>query len=926
MLEQIFLKVLNMSLTASVVIIFVLISRLFLSKLPKIFSYALWSVVLFRLVCPFSFESVLSLLPTKANPIPQDIMYMAKPQIDTGLPAVNNSINAILPSPNVVGSINPLQVWIFLAASIWVLGIVVMVLYSIVSIAKLHIKLKSSTCEGENIYTFAGQCSPFVLGLFAPKIYLPSNISSDEKRYILEHEHTHIKRFDPLVKMVGFCALSVHWFNPLCWVAFAYMSKDMELACDEAVIEKLGSDIKPDYSSSLLSLAAGHKILRFSPLAFGESNIKARVKNVLDYKKPAFWILIATLITVVAVAFGLVSNPRSKPQNAITIKGAKLVEKEVMASITLENGFDVKLVLIKGQTFLAEATDFGVGTYPTNFKGEYQLQVLTDNQIVSTVDADQLRSLAFDGKELNFDKPFELETYDYNGDGKVDFSLGQPNSSSSSVFSLFSVDDTGKITTLEVTGGLVTSDKSFSPLLRQVADDAFEFARYDNSLGGNALYTAIWKENAFDVTANEMPPNTIKWVQSLSAKDVAAIELVVAPAPQSKSYKKYADGEISLIVQLLNQSEGEFLPYNETLSGKMQTFYITTKNGEEHSVTNGGNVYLIVDGQFYKGSADFLNKWAFDGDSAVPASFYMDEVPIAPTVPVGEVKPQDFVEEIVKSFQIKEGVATFKIPSKAPFGYNLSQLAIQVSGLMPIKDGSNFSLHAFEKEGIEKDWQLGKEYAEEMFNGAVTDKTEVYIHVSLSEKDGTGSIYNAGNSKVFPLRDDGTAPSVKTTATTVTFTDKFGDILNLSLTLPKGFSMKQSSADYNGTPAQSVDIYFGNSIVGGIFCSSFDLYQSEGGDISYMSVYGEFMMGSMATWDNEYTEVYKTKTSSTATCKPISRITVPGVSGAALAYSESRGILSYNTELLKYAAISFDLTALTDNQLQSIAKTVKLSK
>jgi len=281
MIEKIFLQLLNMSFTASFVMIFVLIARLFLKKSPKILSFALWGVVLFRLICPFSFESMFSLLPLKSNPIPLDIVYEAIPTIDTGIPAINNTVNQSLPAAIPVASINPLQIWTFIGYTAWLFGIAILLVYSIVSLVKLQKRLNNAVHEKDNIYIAKHLDTPFVMGIILPKIYLPASLTEEEKRYVLLHEQMHIRRFDHIIKIVSFFVLCLHWFNPLVWMAFFISGKDMEMSCDEAVIKHLGSNVKKEYSSSLLTLATGRRIIGGSPLAFGEGDTKGRIKNVI---------------------------------------------------------------------------------------------------------------------------------------------------------------------------------------------------------------------------------------------------------------------------------------------------------------------------------------------------------------------------------------------------------------------------------------------------------------------------------------------------------------------------------------------------------------------------------------------------------------------------------------------------------------------
>ena len=319
MLDGLFLSVLNMSITASLVILVVLLVRLLLKKAPKTFSYALWIVVLFRLICPFSFESAIGLLPINKTPIPQDIMYSTEPQIDTGINIVDSIVNPILPVANNMGeSINPLQVWVLVGSTIWVFGMLIMLIYSIIQFVRLKRKLVGATPLRGNIYLADHISSPFVMGFIKPNIYLPSSMAKTEQAFIIAHENYHIKRFDHIARILGFIALTIHWLNPLVWLAFVLSGKDMEMSCDEAVMREMDTDIRAEYSKSLLRFATGRKIIAATPLAFGEGDTKERVKNVMQYKKPILWVSIIAVIAVVCVVVGLMSNSKSKPASTQT--------------------------------------------------------------------------------------------------------------------------------------------------------------------------------------------------------------------------------------------------------------------------------------------------------------------------------------------------------------------------------------------------------------------------------------------------------------------------------------------------------------------------------------------------------------------------------------------------------------------------------
>lgn len=313
-MSELFLSVINMSLTASYVILLVLLVRLLLKKAPKFISYAIWGVVAIRLIVPISFQSIFSLMPWNSNaaPIPYDIVYQQSPQINSGIEAADSFTVALLPAPDTTDSVNPLQVYLEIGAYIWVSGILALLAYSFVSVLILKRQLKNAQPVEKNIFEANNLKTPFVLGLIRPKIYLPVGLNDEERGYILLHEQTHIRRKDHVIKILAFLILSVHWFNPLVWIAFVLMSADMEFSCDERVLKEMNGNIKKPYANSLLSLAAGRHILNSSPLAFGEGNVRRRIKNVLSYRKPSFWIIVSAVVIAIAVSVGLLTNPREQ--------------------------------------------------------------------------------------------------------------------------------------------------------------------------------------------------------------------------------------------------------------------------------------------------------------------------------------------------------------------------------------------------------------------------------------------------------------------------------------------------------------------------------------------------------------------------------------------------------------------------------------
>lgn len=447
-------KLFNMSLTASVAIVLVILLRLLLKKAPKVISYALWGVVLFRLLCPMSIGSnfsVYNLFDAPAQEsgtitsvieyVPSNIVHTEYPSVALPVPGISDVINEALPQGQEQLVADPLEAPMSITTYIWMIGVLVMVIYSIVSYIRLRRKLSVVVPLRDNIFIADDIKSPFVVGLFRPKIYLPCNLGDKEQEYIILHEQHHIKRLDHVMKALAFLALAIHWFNPLVWVAFILASKDMEMSCDEAVIRKIGGDVRVDYSASLLTLATGRRIIAGTPLAFGEGDTKGRINNLSKWKKPAVWVVLVAVVACVVLAVCLLTNPS------------------------------------------------------------------------------------------------------------------------------------------------------------QTRD-------------------------------------TMKWAQSLSVEDVASADLVVYPQAADKQFKQLSAEELSEMVALINESKGKHRIEHEELAGGGISFYITMKDGTSHSVENIGNTYLVIDGEYYEASYNWLNGWSKrfgEGNTRIPDQYFsvpltLDEV------------------------------------------------------------------------------------------------------------------------------------------------------------------------------------------------------------------------------------------------------------------------------------------------------------
>ena len=311
-MTDIFLGFLNRSLAAGILILAVVLVRLVFKKAPRWLLCALWALAAVRLVCPVSIESVLSLIPS-AEPVQPEIIVSAQPAITSGIPAVDAIVNpplaaAFTPSP--AQSANPLQIWTFLAACVWLAGIAALLLYAAVSALRLRLRVRTAVRLEGKVYQSEFVSSPFILGVIRPRIYLPFGLEAGAQAMVLAHERAHLRRGDQLWKPLGYLILAAYWFNPLCWLAYILFCRDIEAACDEKVVRELGEGCKAAYSRALLACSAPKKLITACPLAFGETGVKSRIKSVLNYKKPTFWLVLAAVLASVAVAVCFLTDPK----------------------------------------------------------------------------------------------------------------------------------------------------------------------------------------------------------------------------------------------------------------------------------------------------------------------------------------------------------------------------------------------------------------------------------------------------------------------------------------------------------------------------------------------------------------------------------------------------------------------------------------
>ena len=431
--ENIFLTVWNMSLTGSIIIGIVLLARLALRKAPKIFSYALWAAVLFRLLCPVSVSSVFSVLHVMQAPaaaVEQNVTVMDYSALDIPLipmtleepeeepvqqlpqqkPAVPESPVESPEAPKtapVQADSKPEMDMLDGAVLVWLVGLGVMLCYNVFSCIRLFRQIEGAVPLRRDLYLADYIPTAFVLGIIRPRIYLPSALATEERGYIIAHERCHIKRKDHLFRMLAYLALCLHWFNPLVWLAFGLSGKDMEMSCDEAVLRMYGPRIRAEYAQSLLRLATGRRSFALTPLAFGEGDTKERVINMSKWKKPRRWAVACALVACVAVLVACAMNPAAEaeptkePTEAPEIIAAEPTDTEPL----WDENTDLKQVCIDAVNKLLEAESYYLEYQSDMDSNPYTLDYRRhgENELVSNMEEYFIGSyLMYEGSVASF--------------------------------------------------------------------------------------------------------------------------------------------------------------------------------------------------------------------------------------------------------------------------------------------------------------------------------------------------------------------------------------------------------------------------------------------------------------------------------------------------------------------------------------------
>ncbi len=419
---ELFLHLLNATIRVAWLVPVVLLVRLCLPRMPKFIRPLLWGIVALRLVLPFSIESAISLLPSSQT-IPDEIVYATIPSLNTGIGAVDTVINPVIGqvlAPQAGDSVNPIQILLEVGGYVWAVGLGSMLVYALVSYLLVRRSVREAVLLEGNCYVCDHIATPFILGIFRPRIYLPSLMNEQDSEYVLAHERAHLSRRDHWWKPIGFILLAVHWFNPLLWLSYILLCRDIELACDEKVITAYGEEQKKPYADALINCSMPRKRIAACPLAFGENSVKGRIKSVLHYKKPAFWLMIVAIVACVTVAVTFLTDPKDKWQSENygivgTVSGVdcenvlfhyrfgSINHQDPHITVQLKN--DTDDILCYGEQF-------------TLYRGDEPCPTLQDpkwNAILKTLAPDAERSLTYSlaDYDLSENGSYRLETEVY---------------------------------------------------------------------------------------------------------------------------------------------------------------------------------------------------------------------------------------------------------------------------------------------------------------------------------------------------------------------------------------------------------------------------------------------------------------------------------------------------------------------------------
>ena len=359
-LSGLFITLLNMSITASWAVLVIITVRALLKKAPKWIMCSLWALVAVRLLLPFSFESGISLVPSTET-VPKTIVNSATPSINSGISAVDRVVNPVIVKAANLSSdpARGMQKIFGILSVVWVVGVAAMLIYALITYLRITVKTRASVEIESGVFICDNISDPFLFGIVRPRIYVPSKLDPNDRVYVIAHERAHLRRKDYLWKPLGFVLLAFHWFNPVMWAAYVLLCRDIEFACDEKVISKFGSEIKKQYSEALVNCSVSKRMVSACPVAFGETSIKVRIKNVLNYKKPTFWAIVACLVVSIVLTACFITDPRKVSASAGGFEKRKERTHEYTALVIkdatcTENGETSYICVRCGESYRAE--------------------------------------------------------------------------------------------------------------------------------------------------------------------------------------------------------------------------------------------------------------------------------------------------------------------------------------------------------------------------------------------------------------------------------------------------------------------------------------------------------------------------------------------------------------------------------------------
>lgn len=538
-MNDVFLKILNMSITASWLILAVLLLRLVLRKSPKWINCLLWAIVALRLIIPFSIESIFSLVPS-IETIETSVSKDTPIVIHSGIPAIDNNVHAYLKgnyNEPVNASIKqPIDV-IEVISIIWLIGIPIMVLYGLISYMRVYKQIRISLLHEGNVYYCDNINSPFILGIIRPKIYIPSGISEEHVENIIKHEKAHLTRKDHWWKPLGFLLLTIYWFNPFIWVAYILLCRDIEAACDEKVIKIMDDAAKKDYSETLLSCSLQRRMILACPLAFGELGVKDRIKAVLNYKKPAFWVIVVAVMASIVVAVCFLTNPKEDKEVKTVQENNKKLDSNPATSEPNNINFDENTSETSNSKLYEELVgrfrvneampEYVISAYFTN-AGCSELEQIV---ILDSTTRSEIQTIDISNNEVFTDKA--VYTLDINFDGNSDLIIPKEHPASAAYFIAYVYDTENNefvyAPSFENLPNFIIDNENKRILAKRTASQitSYSMSNYDDELNdfvvNNSLYWEPDENNTHLVEERLNADNELEIVQNLLIEGMDAL-------------------------------------------------------------------------------------------------------------------------------------------------------------------------------------------------------------------------------------------------------------------------------------------------------------------------------------------------------------------------------------------------------------------